>query len=283
LKSSELIETLKKTVVYSNVDYVIEYDEILKYCEKILNKKTFQQDTDLIIKYLEVNKKLITFEISNKKYVKFVTSMNQNVTPVSQLETSYIDLKQTESKLEKDSLKLENEITALNEQIKVYLKQNNKNLAMKCLKKRKILEKSLCTKDNNLSNVQAILMTIQQADTNQMTYDIYNKSSVALKEANKNVNIDKLDDTIQDLQDMIYTNNELEEVLSKSPLPSRMYNVDESELNLELSDLLANTNVYDKKTINLEKVDESFDLSGLLESLPEVPNDKLFKKISIKQ
>ncbi len=283
MKSSELIETLKKTVVYSNVDYVIEYDEILKYCEKILNKKTFQQDTDLIIKYLEVNKKLITFEISNKKYVKFVTSMNQNVTPVSQLETSYIDLKQTESKLEKDSLKLENEITALNEQIKVYLKQNNKNLAMKCLKKRKILEKSLCTKDNNLSNVQAILMTIQQADTNQMTYDIYNKSSVALKEANKNVNIDKLDDTIQDLQDMIYTNNELEEVLSKSPLPSRMYNVDESELNLELSDLLANTNVYDKKTINLEKVDESFDLSGLLESLPEVPNDKLFKKISIKQ
>ena len=120
-------------------------------------------------------------------------------------------------------------------------------------------------------------MSIQQADTNQLTFNVYNKSVAALKEANKVVNLDKLDDTIQDLQDIMYANTEIEDALAKSPLPSK-YSFDDLELNNELADLLANTGV---KPMRLNTVDESFDLNDLLSSLPKVPQDKLANKTRV--
>lgn len=109
-------------------------------------------------------------------------------------------------------------------------------------------------------------MSIQQADTNKLTYDVFNKGASALKEANKDMNVDKLDETMQDLQDIMQTNTEMEEVM-KSPISNR-YNFDESELNLELAELLADE-VDSKGKNQLEN--DSMNLNSILENLPNVP------------
>jgi len=148
---------------------------------------------------------------------------------------------------------------------------------LKHLKKRKQLEKSLESKDNALSNIQAMLMSIQQADTNKLAYDAYNKSASALKEANKEVNIDKLDDTIQDIQDMIQANNEIEEVM-KSPMSGK-FNFDDSELNQELAQLMENSKEDGNvRRINLERLEESMDMSDILSNLPKIPESITPKK-----
>lgn len=115
-----------------------------------------------------------------------------------------------------------------------------------------------------------MLMSIQQADSNKMTYDAYNKSANALKEATKDVNMDKLDDTIQDLKEIMEVNADIEDVL-RSPIASRQA-LDDSELNQELAELLAS------ETLSKRKQDESMDMSEMLSNLPQVPRDQLAPK-----
>ena len=143
--------------------------------------------------------------------------------------------------------------------------------------KRKQLEKSLETKDNTLSNIQAMLMSIQQADTNKLTYDVFNKGASALKEANKDLNVDKLDETMQDLQDIMQTNTELEEVM-KSPISNRC-NFDENELSLELAELLS-TDEMDSKA---KSQNDSMDLNNMLQNLPEIPKGIGFSRGKAKE
>lgn len=266
-KGSELIRTLQKYIVFSNVDCIIDYEKLVEISRKIVNSN--ESDIELVIEYLESNLKILVHELedSNKKVVKFTSNFQQSVSPVTDIELSYNQLKQTEQKLEKDTQNIEAEICSLNDTIKSLLKQNNRRDAMKYLKKRKQLEKSLETKDNTLLNIQAMLMSIQQADTNKLTYDAYNRSATALKEANKDVNVDKLDDTMQDLQEMMQVNSEIEDVL-KSPVSSK-YNFDDSELSSELAELMAISEL--QKPSQKTSHDESMDMSEVLNSLPKIP------------
>ena len=187
------------------------------------------------------------------------------------MERSFIELKETEKKLESEENKLSDQIESLTQTIKESLRQGNKQLAMKYLKKRKQLEKSLEVKEGALNNIQTMLMSIHQADSNKMTYDVYTKSVDALKEASKGIKIDKLDDTMNDLQDIVSANSEIEDVLSRSQLPSK-YLFDDNELSNELEELLAQNDENDQDITPTDKTDTSFDLSALLENLPTIPN-----------
>lgn len=128
-----------------------------------------------------------------------------------------------EKKLEDDLNRLNNEVDNLNTSIRVYLKQGNKSLALKLLKKRKLVERSIDNRDGILSNIQTLMANIQQADTNQVTYDVFSRGVAALKEANKGLNQDKVNETMDDLQDIIEANVEIEETLAKpSLLPAKL-------------------------------------------------------------
>jgi len=101
-KSAQLLGTLRKNVVFSNVDCLYEYEKIFE-----LGLTQTDQDLELVLKFLEVNQKIIVFEADNKKrYVKF-SMCSRNVAPVTEIEHSYIQLKETEQKLEADTNKIE--------------------------------------------------------------------------------------------------------------------------------------------------------------------------------
>jgi hypothetical protein len=282
-KSQRLLKYLQDTVVvYRNIDTVIEYEKLCDiYMNNISGQSAFtQSDFELVLKYLEVNQKCLVnqTEFENKTLVKFALSMNGYVAPITQIESSYQNLKYTEKKLEDEISKFSNQIEVTNEAIKSYLKQNQKNTALKLLKKRKQLEKSLQGKDETLANIQAMMSSIQQADTNQLTFDVYSKSAEALKEANKNIKIDKVDETMADIQDALSTQAEIEDVL-KSPVGYKYANIDESELDLELDELIAEQNAKSKlpsfsakklPSSKASKDDTSFNMDDILESLNSI-------------
>jgi hypothetical protein len=268
--SALLLKQLQTHVVYRNVDCVVEYEHA---CE--LAKESFDcisdNDIELLIKYLEANQKVLILEnaIENKKLIKFTNNANQNVEKLTEIELSYLKLKETESKLERDYESAHKQIDELNGSIKALLKQNNKAAAMKSLKKRKQLEKSLEQKEGAISNIQAMIMNIQQADTNKLTYDVYSHGNQALKEANKGMSVDKIDDTIDELHDMMSTNAEIEDALNRSPAASK-YVYDEDELNTELNELISNdNNKYSNE--KQREAENSFNMQNVLESLPNVP------------
>lgn len=124
-------------------------------------------------------------------------------------------MKDEERKLENELSHINAEIDNLTTSIKIYLRQGNKPSALKLLKRRKQLEKSAENKDGILANVQTLIMNIEQADTNQITYDLFSKGVAALREANKGISVEKIDETMDDLQDIIQANAEIEDTLAK--------------------------------------------------------------------
>ena len=242
-KSQRLLKYLQDNVVYRNVDAVVEYEHL---CDVYLDNvsgvsSSSASDLELILKYLEVNQKCIInqTEVENKTLVKFTLNTNSSVAPLTQVESSYQSLKYAEKKLDEEIAKLTSQIEQTNVDIKAQLRQSNKSAALKLLKKRKHMEKSLQGKEETQANIQAMMMSIQQADTNQLTFDVYSKSAEALKEANKLIKIDKVDDTMADIQDALSANAEIEEALAKSPVGFKYAALDEKELNDELNNILA--------------------------------------------
>ncbi len=287
-KSIDLLNLLNENVVYQNIDHVLSYDELKKQAHKIhVNQEA---DLDLIINYLEVNKKFICFiesKLNNKRFIKFTSNLNQNVVPVTEIELSYANLKESERLIEDETTKFENEIESINNQIRSFLKLNNKQQALKYLKKRKIIENKVKSKESIIYNIQTLMTNFQQADNNKMTFDIYTQSASALKEANKAVDLDKLDDTVADLQDIMCANSEIEDIL-KSPISTK-YKFDDQELNDELNELLEAEKLETTKNLKLKELDAkliattskeqdlSFNMNDLLDSLPKVPQQN--KKI----
>lgn len=258
-KAQELLKQLHSSVVYKNIDCVIEYEKLIDQTREFLK----ETDLELILKFLEVNQKVLIIDsnVVNRKLVKFSVNSSQNVQPLNEIEISYLKLKEIEKKLELEADKLTAQIEQLNANIKAQLVQGNKSTALKFLKKRKTLEKSLDGKDSILNNIESMIMSIQQADTNQATLDVYTKGLSAIKEANKGINIDQIDDTMYEIQDICNQNNEIEEALAKSPM-SNKYSFDEKELTAELNELLAQ-----------ENQENSFNMDDILKNLPQIPND----------
>lgn len=109
-KSMELLNMLRTNVVFNNVDCLVEYDRLFELGCKILPERDdlqTEKDVNLIVKYLEVNQRILVFEgEDNKKLVKFAMG-SANVMPVTEIELSYLQLKETEKKLESETQRLE--------------------------------------------------------------------------------------------------------------------------------------------------------------------------------
>lgn len=257
-KSESVLKTLQNRVVYTNVDTVIEHAELVDMFNHIP-----VSDLDLTLKYLEINRKIFSFDsVDQKKLIKFIpANRTGGVERPTEIELAYVRLHDEERKLDAELNRLHGEVDNLNNTIRVYLKQANKSLAMKYLKKRKLVEKSIETKEGILTNVQTLLANIQQADTNKLTYDVYTEGLSALKEATKDLKVDKIDDTMYDIQDMINANSEIEEALAKSPVNANN-RFEDTELNDELNELLAQESA--------KPVDDSFKMDDLIKNLPDI-------------
>ena len=269
----------EKHVVHRNVDCVLDYEELVsvikidEYDEEeerptLLNDQT---DLDLILRYLKANEKILITDslLENRKLVKFTLGYAQKCEPITQIEVCYLRLKDLERKLENEVNSLSRQIeSVLESQVKVNMRQNNKLMALRHLKKKKQIEKSLESKEAALSNIQAMIQNIQQADTNKVTLDVYNESASALKEANKGLDLDQIDNTIEQLQDAFAVNAEIEEAL-RSPIGNR-YGPADAELALELENLLAETETTCSKSS--EPQQQAFNMDTLLDSLPNIPS-----------
>lgn len=93
--------------MFNNVDCLIEYEKVIEMGSQILSGHNDQNDLDLLLRYLEVNHKVVIKELENKKRVVKFANGSQNVGAVTELELSYMQLKGTEQVLECDTNKIE--------------------------------------------------------------------------------------------------------------------------------------------------------------------------------
>lgn len=103
------------------------------------------------------------------------------------------------------------------------------------LRKKKELEKFIEQRANALSNIQALLYKIQQAETDSEVLESYKIGISALKQTFKSTGLSETNaiNTMDELEDVLDTHNEIESTLSRSIEPGL-----DSDLEQELEDLL---------------------------------------------
>jgi hypothetical protein len=251
-----------------------------------------EQDFELILRYLSAQGKAVASSVDGKRLVKFTHSWSQRCTGITDMETSYVRMRELEKRLEATAARLTAQCTSLVENhIRVYVQQGNRQQALRYLKRKQMLEKSLEANEAKLANVQHMMHTFEQADTNALAVQVYQESASALREANRRLDLTSVERTLEDLQDAMDTQADVEEAL-RSPLSSAAARDEDAELNKELDRLLADADVcasYIKKGLTYDEEEEkgsskaAFDMADMLAGLPSVPQTPLSHDKSSKQ
>lgn len=143
-----------------------------------------------------------------------------------------IDMREKIEMLEKRQRHLLNQMEEQEKEAKKYVTSNKKR-ALAALRKKKQFEKQLETTEGQQEQLQRQLYAIEDSKVNAEMLRTMAKGAAAMKDIHGNLNIDKVDSTMDDIRDQIALGNELSEAMTR-PLGNEL---DEDELDEELAEL----------------------------------------------
>jgi len=139
----------------------------------------------------------------------------------------------TIEKLEKRETHLEKQIATLLREAKVRNQKGDKKGALYRLKKKKLLEKELQSLCDKKLNLERNIITLDSAIVNQNMMGTMNMVKNTLAAEMKKADVDKVDEVMDDMADLMDQQNEINEALG-NPMAD---DFDEDELADELADL----------------------------------------------
>jgi len=184
----------------------------------------------------------------------------------------------TIEKLEKREAHLEKQISRLLSEAKVRNKKGDKKGAIYRLKKKKLLEKELQSLCDKKLNLEKNIITLDSAIVNQNMMGTMNMVKNTLAAEMKKADVDKVDEVMDDMADLMDQQNEINEALG-NPMGE---DYDEDELADELADLEdeieledevktaeVNMDIGDIESKELEDLDREFNLPDPGEGKPK--------------
>lgn len=146
------------------------------------------------------------------------------------------------------------------EQLARKLVTTNKAAARNALRKKKQYEEEVEKLENQMLSVEHQLSALESANMNRETVRHMKLAADAMRSVNKDLDIDKLDETMDSIRDQLAMNEEISNAIAQ---PVR--DVDDAQLEAEL------------ELLGQETLDESLVHAGTApsSSLPEVPKQKL--------
>uniref|UniRef100_UPI00358E4634 charged multivesicular body protein 4c-like isoform X3 n=1 Tax=Myxine glutinosa TaxID=7769 RepID=UPI00358E4634 len=144
------------------------------------------------------------------------------------------ELRETEEMLTKKQEFLEGKIEKELETAKKNMK-TNKRAARQALKRKKMYEKQLAQIDATLSTIEFQREALENANTNTEVLKSMGVAAKAMKSAHQNMDMDKVDDLMSDIQEQLDLTQEISDAISR-PVGFGQ-DVDEDELLAELEDL----------------------------------------------
>lgn len=238
-KASQVIETLQSTAIVPSFDCVVSYQGFIETCHRCGLDDA--NSIDLVITNLTKQKKILIDFVGDAKDVKVVKFIapgtNSAVRPLTEIENSVVLLRHSKDRLEEQTKKTEQQIESLLVDIRRHLKNTNRSAAMKLLRRKKLLEREQEKKEATIDQLNSILTQIEQTDYSSLVVNAYSSGVQAHKELLKKNGLtpDAVENMIDEVQDMLETQNELDEALSR---PVMNDTTDMTELENELEDLI---------------------------------------------
>ncbi|XP_078488149.1 charged multivesicular body protein 7-like [Ciona intestinalis] len=244
----ERVHQEKQKEDHPNKTYIYSYKQLQALTSDIV---TGTDCLDLVILTLE-NKKSAsvympeptaaagTSSPSNqvKRYIKFAAPSETTAQPVGEVDLGILELEESEKVLEKEITLLYKEQTKLVNLCRESIRNKQRVLAKNYLRKKRRLTVVLDKKDASLSNVQQLLERIHQCKTDMLVVETY-KAGIEMYKKLKDeggLNIDAVEDTMNDLGDMIAEQDDISSIMATPVSESEFSN---DELEQELNDLLS--------------------------------------------
>jgi len=117
---------------------------------------------------------------------------------------------------------------------KDYMKKKNKSAALACLKRKKVYESQIEKLSAARMTIETQSMTIEGAQVNLEAMTAMKLGASSMKTIHKDLNIDKVDDTMDEIREQMDVANEISDAISQ-PLGGTV--IDDDDLLAELDDL----------------------------------------------
>jgi len=150
-------------------------------------------------------------------------------------------------------------------EIKEVMNKGQKTKALNILKRVKGIEKKLDNLYNQQGNIQTILDTLLESESEAEILKTLATGVKSLKSINSHTSISQVDDVMSDLSEALADANDVSHALGTSFEP-----VDQSDLDLELDQLAQEIEAEEKKTLEIERKSRE---DATLERLKEIEND----------
>ncbi|GMM27721.1 ESCRT-III subunit protein [Martiniozyma asiatica (nom. inval.)] len=145
-----------------------------------------------------------------------------------------VDLREHIATLNKKTSYLEKQIEEQQNSAKKYVAMKKPAMAKAALKKKKRFELDLEKISNQVESLETQLTAIESANLNMETMKAMKQGAKAMKQIHTDYNIDKVDETMDDIREQVEISEEISEAISR-PLGGEY--VDEDELDEELAAL----------------------------------------------
>jgi len=235
--------------------------EAIKNKADFCKKSDFQasyKDLDTMLGYLQFHKGLIDIcQIDDDIYIKD--------SKFTETDLAVLKLKITIKNLEIAVDQLENEIIKKRTEIKSVIK-NSRTKAKHILRQVKHLDADLEKKLSNLDNLRQVLDSIQDVQDNKKIIETLQIAKKALHEEVKDQDVDKIQDLVDDIKNLVETTNEISEALSansmeetdlEKELEQMLKDEKERELNLALASLTVKDEPLDTNDVKVTTSDKN--------------------------
>ena len=191
-----------------------------------------------------------------------------------------VELREHINLLNKKQSHLQTQLITQENEARRFLSLGNKTLAKNSLKKKKIYENQLSKLDGQIDSLEQQLFSIESANLNLETLRAMKQGSKAMKAIHTGMDIDKVDETMDDIREQVELGEEISDAISR-PMYSGMNEVDEDELDEELDMLAQEETTQNIESIPTQKISQLS--SERVSDLPNVPIDKIQGSITTKQ
>ncbi|XP_069473786.1 charged multivesicular body protein 7 isoform X2 [Ambystoma mexicanum] len=232
-KAAALFQNYKESPMSS---HAVSLPELRSLCSDVCKDETV---FCLALVQLQKEKKVMVVDKNGEKIVKFARSLKENVSPVSDVDMGIYQLVQSEKMLSLKVDSLSGEAERFREEARCACKSGKKQLALRCLKSNKRIDRRINELHSKLDTVQGILDRIYNSQTDRMVIDAYQAGLGALKLAMKDVTPEKAESLVDQIQEFCDTQDDINQTLSGLTVDS--LDMDSEELERELDLLLQDT------------------------------------------
>ncbi|KAM3926703.1 charged multivesicular body protein 7 isoform 2-T4 [Leptodactylus fuscus] len=190
----------------------------------------------LVLLQLMRDKKVCLLQRSGEKLVKFVQEGNSQVTPIGDTDLGIYELRKSEKLLSERLQSACDESTKLTEEARSFNKAGNKPQALRCLRRRRQVEKRISALQSKLDTIQSILERISMAETDRKVVSAYQVGVSALRSAMKDVNLEKTESLVDQIQEFCDLQDDINQTLAG--VGTSNLDVDTDELERELNEIL---------------------------------------------